>query len=581
MSKSQEKLKQELMNDIKKEIKQSSEALKLVQNANEIFKQFDSALKKPIDDEQQKLKQKKQVQFIEESQLRQELQATKQKEPKLDQQKLEQKAKENNNKNLKTPPVKTITKAEKDKQEKEKKQQETKPQQIQFVPQPKQSSDSDASQQRQNHRKENNEMIDKYSEALRRSKEKNSEQSKEIQEKDQELYRLNQLTQKQQNQLEIYKEELKNLNDNLKTEKKEKDDIEKQLFEIKQQTRTEILQLKDQLQDAQFKQLELENKSNHLIKLKDSLEQNLKQFENDQENLTKTNQKLAQRAHQDKLTLMDKDSNLERVTKQLQITKEELDTLLRQYKSVDDQHKQLKNDFNKLNNEKNQIQYELDFRRQDQQEYVGTLREKLEKMYEFKKNHEREMVSLQQQLDSAKDDSQTMEIMTVEVDELRKRLKLKEVENEQLQSDNDQLKWKVRKDPNGVLSDLKIMNLQIEQPQNLAKELLQKQENEIRQLQEENNRLSAENKQLVKQIQQDEQYLKELKEMFDRERGYLEDKLYTRDRELNDLMARHKVEMIEQHNKLEDMRRKYETELRQTNQSPYNIPQLQSKVGRK
>ena len=33
--------------------------------------------------------------------------------------------------------------------------------------------------------------------------------------------------------------------------------------------------------------------------------------------------------------------------------------------------------------------------------------------------------------------------------------------------------------------------------------------------------------------------------MFDRERGYLEDKLYTRERELNDLMARHKVEIIE------------------------------------
>lgn len=41
------------------------------------------------------------------------------------------------------------------------------------------------------------------------------------------------------------------------------------------------------------------------------------------------------------------------------------------------------------------------------------------------------------------------------MDELRNRLKQKESEIENLQIDNDKLKWKIRKDPNGILSDLK------------------------------------------------------------------------------------------------------------------------------
>lgn len=52
-----------------------------------------------------------------------------------------------------------------------------------------------------------------------------------------------------------------------------------------------------------------------------------------------------------------------------------------------------------------------------------------------------------------------MKVLCSESEELRKRLKLREVENEQLQCENDKLKWKVRKDPNGILSDLKIMKL--------------------------------------------------------------------------------------------------------------------------
>ena len=49
----------------------------------------------------------------------------------------------------------------------------------------------------------------------------------------------------------------------------------------------------------------------------------------------------------------------------------------------------------------------------------------------------------------------------METEELRKRFKLKEAENEHLQSDNDKLKWKIRKDPNGVLSDLKNTTIQV------------------------------------------------------------------------------------------------------------------------
>ena len=49
----------------------------------------------------------------------------------------------------------------------------------------------------------------------------------------------------------------------------------------------------------------------------------------------------------------------------------------------------------------------------------------------------------------------------MESEELRKRLKLRDAENEQLQSDNDKLKWKIRKDPNGILSDLKNTIIQV------------------------------------------------------------------------------------------------------------------------
>lgn len=54
-----------------------------------------------------------------------------------------------------------------------------------------------------------------------------------------------------------------------------------------------------------------------------------------------------------------------------------------------------------------------------------------------------------------------LKVNVMEVEELRKRLHLKEAEIELLQTDNDKLKWKVRKDPNGILSDLKTMPITV------------------------------------------------------------------------------------------------------------------------
>ncbi|CAD8121551.1 unnamed protein product [Paramecium sonneborni] len=197
-----------------------------------------------------------------------------------------------------------------------------------------------------------------------------------------------------------------------------------------------------------------------------------------------------------------------------------------------------------------------------------------------------------------------MKVLCSESEELRKRLKLREVENEQLQCENDKLKWKVRKDPNGILSDLKIMKLQAEDPNaKVSMEQLSKLDNQVRQLQEENNRLTAENKQLTKQIQQTELYVQEVKSMFDRERSFLEEKLFHKDKEINEMIIRHRHEMADIENKYQDLQRRQDNEnkTRQTHQnyqqqsysqynqpsvaqqssskvSPYNVPQLQAKI---
>lgn len=64
---------------------------------------------------------------------------------------------------------------------------------------------------------------------------------------------------------------------------------------------------------------------------------------------------------------------------------------------------------------------------------------------------------LKTERDRFRNECDVLKVHIAETEELRKRLKLREAEIDQLQTDNDKLKWKVRKDPNGVLSDLKAM----------------------------------------------------------------------------------------------------------------------------
>ena len=69
---------------------------------------------------------------------------------------------------------------------------------------------------------------------------------------------------------------------------------------------------------------------------------------------------------------------------------------------------------------------------------------------------------LKAERDQWRQDCDILKLRLIEMDELRNRLKYKESEIDNLQIDNDKLKWKIRKDPNGILSDLKAVQLEVQ-----------------------------------------------------------------------------------------------------------------------
>ncbi|CAD8195906.1 unnamed protein product [Paramecium pentaurelia] len=676
MSKNQEKLKKELLEQVSRDVQNAQdpqkEAFKLVQNANETFKQFESALKKPLDDEmlKQRGSSKKNVQFADTIKSSSEMDRSKSVENKKEEKPiLQPQIKQNEIKAIvpdrQSRSTKKEGKVEKSTQKINTKQDkpttaipEKKPQQ----PQQKENQDSkksnqlDQSQKQQStlpqQQNQDRERINQYQKQVLSESESSSGQDdikrekgnhshscrkhskeREIANRYEEMIVKNQESaqqlQMQLNEQNIEKtklitentklssindmlqQEIRNLNKQLSQSKMQIEQLDKQLYDLKQASRSELLIVKDQLQESKFQCAELENRNNYLNKAKDTFEQNLKQFESEVGRLQKINLQQTQVAAQDKLAILEKDGTIERLQKlnhQLSVDLNQINTL---YKEVNEKHKSLLAAYNSLENQKITIENDLEFRKKDQQEHLSSLKEKIQKLTNQKSIYDDELSKMQQATQDAKAERdqyklqyEQMKVLCSESEELRKRLKLREVENEQLQCENDKLKWKVRKDPNGILSDLKIMKLQAEDPNaKVSMEQLSKLDNQVRQLQEENNRLTAENKQLLKQIQQTELYVQEVKSMFDRERSFLEEKVFHKEKEINEMIIRHRHEMAEIENKYHDLQRRQENDnkTRQTHQnyqqqsysqynqnsvaqqsgskvSPYSVPQLQAKI---
>ncbi|CAK61742.1 unnamed protein product (macronuclear) [Paramecium tetraurelia] len=674
MSKNQEKLKKELLEQVSRDVQNAQdpqkEAFKLVQNANETFKQFESALKKPLDDEmlKQRGSSKKNVQFADTIKTSAEMDRPKSVENKKDEKPILQPLSKQNETKASQP--ERQSRASKKESKVDKPQQKMNPKQEKPIvvipekkPQPKENQESkksnlqDLSQKPQpitfnqqqvqererviqnqkqvfsesesssgydesrrekgnhghscrKHSKER-EIANRYEEIILKNQE--SAQQLQVQLNEQNIEKSKLITEniKLQSINDMLQQEIKNLNQQLSQSKRQIDQLDKQLYDLKQASRSELLIVKDQLQESKFQCAELENKNNYLNKAKDTFEQNLKQFESEVGRLQKINLQQTQVAAQDKLAILEKDGTIERLEKlnhQLSIDLNQINAL---YKEVNEKHKSLLAAYNSLENQKITIENDLEFRKKDQQENLSALKEKIQKLTNQKEIYDEEMGKMQQIVKDAKSERdqyklqyEQMKVLCSESEELRKRLKLREVENEQLQCENDKLKWKVRKDPNGILSDLKIMKLQAEDPNaKVSMEQLSKLDNQVRQLQEENNRLSAENKQLLKQIQQTELYVQEVKSMFDRERSFLEEKVFNKEKEINEMIIRHRHEMAEIENKNQDFQRRLENEnkARQTHQayqqqsysqynpssavqqsaskvSPYSVPQLQAKI---
>ncbi|CAD8122508.1 unnamed protein product [Paramecium sonneborni] len=675
MSKNQEKLKKELLEQVSRDVQNTQdpqkEAFKLVQNANETFKQFESALKKPLDDEmlKQRGSSKKNVQFADTIKSSTEIDRSKSVENKKDEKPiLQQQFKQNESKviiperqikvqkkeNKQEKPIqKTNQKQEKSttaiperKQQTKENQDQKKSNQQQEQPQKQQTtmnqqqiqerekinqsqkqvlSESESSsgydemrREKGNHshscrkHSKEREIANKYEEIIVKNQE--SAQQLQIQLNEQNIEKTKLITEntKLSSLNDMLQQEIRNLNKQLSQSKQQIESLDKQLYDLKQTSRSELLIIKDQLQEQKFQCAELENRNSYLNKAKDTFEQNLKQFEAEVGRLQKVNLQQTQVAAQDKLAILEKDGTIERLQKlnhQLSVDLNQINTL---YKEVNEKHKSLLAAYNSLENQKITIENDLEFRKKDQQDHLSSLKEKIQKLTNQKTIYDEEMAKMQQVTQDAKVERdqfklqyEQMKVLCSESEELRKRLKLREVENEQLQCENDKLKWKVRKDPNGILSDLKIMKLQAEDPNaKVSMEQLSKLDNQVRQLQEENNRLSAENKQLIKQIQQTELYVQEVKSMFDRERSFLEEKVFHKDKEINEMVIRHRHEMADIENKYQDLQRRQdnnENKTRQTHQpyqqqsysqynqssvaqqsnskvSPYSVPQLQAKI---
>ncbi|CAD8202007.1 unnamed protein product [Paramecium octaurelia] len=674
MSKNKDKLKKELLEQVSKDVQNAQdpqkEAFKLVQNANETFKQFESALKKPLDDEmlKQRGSSKKNVQFADTIKTSAEMDRQKSVENKKDEKPILQLQQKQNE--MKTPQPENQSRASKKESKVDKPQQKMNPKQEKPIavipdkkPLPKENQESKKSNfqdlpqkpqpitfnQQQVQEKERvnqnqklvlsesesssgydesrrekgshghscrkhskeREIANKYEEIILKNQE--SAQQLQVQLNEQNIEKSKLITEniKLQSINDMLQQEIKNLNQQLNQSKRQIEQLDKQLYDLKQASRSELLIVKDQLQESKFLCAELENKNNYLNKAKDTFEQNLKQFESEVGRLQKINLQQTQVAAQDKLAILEKDGTIERLEKLNQQLSIDLNQINALYKEVNEKHKSLLAAYNSLENQKITIENDLEFRKKDQSENLSGLKEKIQKLTNQKEIYDEELAQMQQLVKDAKSERdqyklqyEQMKVLCSESEDLRKRLKLREVENEQLQCENDKLKWKVRKDPNGILSDLKIMKLQAEDPNaKVSMEQLSKLDNQVRQLQEENNRLSAENKQLLKQIQQTELYVQEVKSMFDRERSFLEEKVFNKEKEINEMIIRHRHEMAEIENKNQDLQRRLENEnkARQTHQtyqqqsysqynptsavqqsaskvSPYSVPQLQAKI---
>ncbi|CAD8196794.1 unnamed protein product [Paramecium octaurelia] len=670
MSKNQEKLKKELLEQVSRDVQSAQdpqkEAFKLVQNANETFKQFESALKKPLDDEmlKQRGSSKKNVQFADTIKTSADIDRSKSVENKKEEKPILQPQIKSNEIKAIVPerqsratkkegkPEKPIQKTnpkqekpttvipEKKPQQKEnqdskksnqpdqsQKQQPILPQQPiqekeranqyqkQVISESESSSGYDDARREKGHtcrkHSKEREIANKYEEIIVRNQESAQQLQMQLNEQNIEKSKLITENTKLTSINDMLSQEIRNLNKQLSQSKMQIEQLDKQLYDLKQASRSELLIVKDQLQESKFQCAELENRNNYLNKAKDTFEQNLKQFESEVGRLQKINLQQTQAAAQDKLAILEKDGTIERLQKlnhQLSVDLNQINTL---YKEVNEKHKSLLAAYNSLENQKITIENDLEFRKKDQQEHLSTLKEKIQKLTNQKSVYDEELAKMQQLTQDAKAERdqfklqyEQMKVLCSESEELRKRLKLREVENEQLQCENDKLKWKVRKDPNGILSDLKIMKLQAEDPNaKVSMEQLSKLDNQVRQLQEENNRLTAENKQLLKQIQQTELYVQEVKSMFDRERSFLEEKVFHKEKEINELIIRHRHEMAEIENKYQDLQKRQENENKQrlTHQnyqqqsysqynqagatqqsgskvSPYSVPQLQAKI---